>query len=143
MPGLIYPDAEAMAILTSLTTTSGKLFGAKLHTFSNNYTPTHLTKLGDLTESTYSGYPSTPPTITWSTVYLNATAQAQSDGNLTSFTGTGAGTPTIETVYGAYLLDGTGALIGAERFASPIPNMGATGSGFSYAPSVLLQSKLL
>ncbi len=93
-----------------------------MHLYQNNLTPTVNTNLADLEEATFSGY-AFAAIAAWNPVYVDPQNLATVLGGLVTFVQT-ADTIT-NTIYGAFYLDGGGALIWAYRFPSPVPMPGA------------------
>jgi hypothetical protein len=86
-----------------------------LHLFQNNINPSGTTVVGDLTEASFTNYTSvTLNRTTWSTpaivsnvartAYSTASWTCGVDGN---------------TIYGAYILDGSGNLVWVDKFSTP------------------------
>jgi len=89
---------------------------AKVHLYSNDYTPDKDTVIGDLTETTFSGYAAA--SLTWGTAFLDGQKVACSSAGQKAFTKSGA---TSDNVYGAYITDvaGTGLLRAARLPDAP------------------------
>lgn len=87
---------------------------AVLHLYKNDYTPVDTSTVANFTASTFGGY--TPATLTranWNNSVTNAAGKAEivysTDISWTS--------STSETVIGYYVVDTSGALLFAEKFA--------------------------
>lgn len=93
------------------------LQAATLHLFVNNFTPVDYMVIADLTEASFPGY--APVNLVWvpPTFYFGPWSEA--DFVPVLFTNTD--TTNSYTVYGYYVLDAGGALVGAGLFAgSPL-----------------------
>ena len=103
-----------------------------LKLFANDRVPLVTDTEANYTEATFSGYPGSTA-ITWSAAFVNGSAKGEIDGDPVDFTNsTGA---VGNTIYGAYVVDGSGKLIYADRFGAPFV-MTAAGATFSYTPVV-------
>ena len=92
--------------------------------FQNNYTPTLTSQLSDFTVADYTGYAAVGMADTWG----GATWQTQEAAVAYSSTAVFAptGTAVTNTIYGYYLLDHSGNLLGGERLANPVNLLGPT-----------------
>jgi hypothetical protein len=100
------------------------LDGLGIALFKNDIIPTRLSVLADFTEAAFPGY--APQSISIpGPAFLNAQQYAQVDGNMLTFSSTGA---SAETIYGYILYDTTPTVILAERFAAPVPFLAAGSS---------------
>jgi len=87
-----------------------------LHLFKNDITPDASSAVGDFTEADFTGYSSVSLLrATWtSAVTDTGVATTQYGNSPLSWSCTGSG----NTVYGAYVLDGNGDLVWAEKFST-------------------------
>lgn len=87
-----------------------------LKLYKNDVTPGLDSVESDFDEADFDGYADFD--LTWPVgPYINPTGQAEIQAPSNNWTPTGAVTP--NTVYGYYLVDSGGDLIGGERFDSP------------------------
>lgn len=105
-----------------VTAVTGSLVGAEIHLFTNDYLPTGITVIADMTEATYSGYAA--EAITWLAV------SSADDGTIEVIGTAGEFRPTDDVVpnqcYGFWIENGAGVLLAAGRFdAPPIPMIDA------------------
>ena len=106
-----------------------------LRLFKNDYTPIATSAVGDLTEADFTDYTaktlnrsgwSASTTITGAASITYGTAQTWTCG------------ATGNTVYGAYVLDGSGNLVWAERFAEE--RVLVSSDTITYTPTLTLAS---
>lgn len=102
---------------------------AEVGLFTDDIVPTDETPLTDLTEPTWTGY--ARQAITWETAARGTNGYAELLGGSVNFA---SGTDANETVYGAFLVDSAGALIGIDRFPDPIPVVGV--QNIPYLPRI-------
>jgi hypothetical protein len=96
--------------------------------FTNNHTPGEGDTLADYTEATFTGYAqialsgasATGARVTWS-------------GLTWTYTGLGTG----QTIYGVCVFNGSGTLIWAKKFASPV-TVSAGAPNVNYTPTFTL-----
>jgi hypothetical protein len=105
-----------------------------LHLYNNNITPTSSSVVGDFTETSFTGYNSvTLSRATWQTpTVVGSSAQIQYNTSSITWTCSGSG----DTIYGAFILDGSGNLVWAEPFTAP--RTLANGDVLNYLPIVSL-----
>lgn len=108
-----------------------------LHLYINNHTPTDGDDVTDYTEATFGGYASIP-LASWGAAFLNAANIAESDEILRTFTCTGA--PLTNTVYGYYVTDSGGNLVGAELNPAGGTPITAAGQVYPVWPRVTLEN---
>lgn len=131
----IVASAHAALEITELKT--ALLDGGKMLAFSNDYTPSNLSVIGDFTQATFTGYTAGGVTLTtWSDYY------DKPDGGEAILSPTvtwNAAAPfTIqETIYGVYVTDVNGDLVGGVRFDVPV-SMGAAGDAIHFAVEFIL-----
>jgi hypothetical protein len=108
--------------------------GWTIHLFNNNYTPVLGSTAENFTETSFSGYSSVAMTrSTWQTATTSGSvAQIQFGASPVTWTCTGSG----DTIYGAYILDGSNNLLWAELFTSP--RTLASGDVLNYTPVMTL-----
>jgi hypothetical protein len=93
--------------------------------FQNNIVPNLTTTLGDLTVADFTGY--APVTVTaWDATHLDPITGEPVIESTTPLVFTQTGTTIVNTIYGLYLEDGSGNLLSAEKFDTPI-QMDTTG----------------
>lgn len=114
---LVVPNVAENTLLDAIRTEL--LQGGTLHLFASNHTPVAADVLATYTaiESAFGGYAAITCN-SWGAVAQNASAEAETDETVRTFTATGAGLP--ETAYGAYYVDSNGALAYAELFQTPV-----------------------
>ena len=83
--------------------------------FKNDIYPTPDDVIGDYVEADFDGY--APQDFTLNASYLNPFGLGQMDSEAVEFDSTGT---TANTIYGVFILDGAGELVGAERFITPL-----------------------
>ena len=111
-----------------------------LHLYSNNYSPSDSTVIGDLTEATFPGYAGNALTgASWNAVTVTShIASTQLTAASTFRRGTG-GSP--QTIYGAYITDSTNTyLLAAWEFASGPYTLTNPGDAISTTPQLTSQS---
>lgn len=91
---------------------------ATLKLFQNNHTPAPTDTEANYTEATFSGYADIDISAQWGAAFVNGNGQGEID--CPPFTFAFGGGAVTNNVYGAYVVDGAGALIYAERFAAPV-----------------------
>ena len=110
---LVYSRIKQIAELAALVA-AVPFIAPKLRLYSNDFTPLPTSILGDFTAATFGGY--AEDTLAWGAVGLDGSNTPVAPAPYV-FTcdGTSAG-----IVYGAYLIDSTGAYVCASRFATPV-----------------------
>lgn len=103
--------------------------------YTNNYTPLETSVIGDFTEATFGGY-SRVAVDAWGAAFWSSGGWAESDAALATFTATGAGLPV--TVYGYFLLDAGGNVVGAERNPAGGVTLSTAGQVFPVWPRFTL-----
>lgn len=101
--------------------------GAKVALYTNNFTPTVDSVLSDFTEADYTGYTAGGIAITpFGTAAWASQGAAVAYGSLATFNPTNP-TTVGNIIYGYFIFSGgtPQTLVGAERFASPIPMQSA------------------
>jgi len=107
--------AIAADVVTAVT---GALIDAEVRLYQNDVTPSAGMVLADFDVATYDGY--ADEAVTWLAPSVADDGTVEIVGTVGEFRPTGAVTP--NTIFGALLLDGTGALIMAGRFdGAPLP----------------------
>lgn len=91
------------------------LLAPKMALFKNNIVPTEVNVLADLIEADFTGYAQQNPTFGAVVVDPTGVPVAPASAQFTQ-----TGTAITELVYGCFLLDSTGALVGAGAFPTPI-----------------------
>ena len=129
----IMPDEGELWLLEEIQT-AAILNGQNLRLFKNNITPSSISVIGDFTEADYSGYAGVTTVSFASATEVSNKAQI-TDAAARGFTHNGGGT--ANTVYGYYYESGSGKLILAEAFSSPV-----TMASFGDNVSVQLTVKL-
>lgn len=115
-------DEGLIALLRYLLRSSA--IATKIGLFSNDYTPTVATVLGDLTEPSFAGYSQIDADgVTWPDPTINGSDQGESDGPTLTWTCTAdPGSPV--DVHGIFVQindeTGTHRLFFAFRFAAPV-----------------------
>jgi len=90
------------------------LLAPKMALFKNDIVPTPSNVLADFTEADFTGYAQQSPVFGAVVIDENGIPVAPASSTFTA-----SGSAITNTVYGMYLLDSTGALVGAARFDSP------------------------
>jgi len=131
--------ALEMMLNSILLKAGGLTDGWELKLFSNNFTPGVGDEAGDYTEVTGGGYSDFTLDKAEFTVTPGSPAQAiYSDFLDFEFTGP---TSAPTTIYGYFIIDGAGELIGAERFIpSFVPFVPVNGSLIRVKPQLLLNN---
>jgi len=112
--------------------------GYSIRLFQNDLTPGNLTVLGDITEANFSGYVSkTLANSTPAVIDVSNKALTIWDPLLWSHNG-GA---TANSIYGYYVLDGTGGLVYIERDPSAPVSMSMLGSTYVVNPRLTVDSE--
>ncbi len=114
---LVTTKLASHAQLDALKAVSGPLDGLIVKLFTNSLTIDHDSVAGDFTEATFDGYAASTA-IAWGATHFNANNKAQLVGDTKQFTA-GASVAS-ETVQGYFVVDGSGDLVFAERFDSPV-----------------------
>jgi hypothetical protein len=118
-----------------------KVIGAEtftVHLYVNDHTPVNTDGTMAFTEATWMGYaPQALSGFTASTT--NSAGKAQSTANQLTFT-IGANLPGPQNVYGWYLTDQDGILLGAERFANAPLIMQASGDNIKLTVTLTMSS---
>ncbi len=128
----------ASSLFFADTVRIGLLDGASLCIFKNDYTPINTTVLADLTEANFDGY-ARITLDSWTSAFLNADNKAEVDETTRTFTVSGVSTP--NTVYGAFVLDGSGNLLYAERDPAGGHLLNTVGQTWSYFPRFTFRSE--
>lgn len=89
----------------------------RLRLYTNNYTPLRTSVSGDFTEPTYTGYAG-QAFAGWGASAIDGSGNATSTGTATRTFQPTANTSLPQTVYGYYVLDGSGNFLWAERLSS-------------------------
>lgn len=111
MSAWVEPKTEKLALVNAKVALAS-FVGAKLHLFSNNFSPSEDSILADFTEVAYTGYAA--QTVTWSAAFYDQNGEPVSSGGALLFIQTAVTVTGI--AYGAYLTDTAGAvLLGAGR----------------------------
>lgn len=126
---LIVADVGALKLLAD--NVAGKLAGATIHVFKNDYTPTEASVLGDFTEANFASY-AYITSSGWSAPALNAGNKAETVATLATWT---MGTPgTTNTIYGVFVKSAAGDLLFAERNPAGGILMATAGQTWSWLP---------
>jgi len=96
-----------------------------LKLFKNDHVPAVDDVNGDYTEADFSGYADVD-LGDWNSAFLNGDDKGEIDADPALFQHNGGGTS--NTVYGAYVVNGAGDVVYAERFAAPRVMSAATDS---------------
>lgn len=104
-----------------------------LRLYTNNHTPSVGDNAGDYTEPSGSWY--APITMaSWGTPYVNPSDQGQVDEIIRIWTV--SGTPSMESIYGYFVTDGSGNLLWAELNPAGPQAMDTLGQTYSVLPSM-------
>src|SRR5437867_487466 len=104
-----------LQFLDRLRLTGNDLTTLKL--FQHNHDPLVTDVDANYTEATFSGY--VPKALgTWNAAYVNPSGQGEIDANVQVFSHNGG--PAANNVYGAYVDNGAGNVVYAERFPAPV-----------------------
>lgn len=114
---------------------SGVTAPVRFHLYTNDYSPTVFTVLGDFVEANYTGYAVKVVDTTTDLTYF-----LQPDGSVVAGAASQLWTPTgpavSNEVFGYYVTESTSAaLLWAERFAES-KIMNGVGTGFTLVPSI-------
>jgi hypothetical protein len=116
----IYVPDSGIQVIASLVCNAGAIEGFYFHLYTNDYTPSDSTVIGDFTELTSGEFPG------YSAQYYNSFAAATVTGHVATCTGsTITWTPSSNpaspvTIYGYYAVSAyDGTLIFCERFSTP------------------------
>jgi len=131
------PNVSELTLLDALI--SGKLNGAKLRAYQNNYTPVDTSVIGDFTQATFSGYAEITLN-TWTAAALNASNKAET--SMAAQTWTVAAGGVSNTVYGIYVVDAAGNLLYAEANPAGPVTLNTIGQFYSYLPRFTLKSEV-
>jgi hypothetical protein len=116
-----YALAQVMSAWKAVLNTTP---GWKVHLFQNNIVPTQADTLATYTEATFDGYAAL--------IFTSLAGPSRdTDGSFRIYNDAGwsqTGSTTPNTIYGFYVTDHTGALIGAYRFATPVQMVDAFSS---------------
>lgn len=127
-------NAGEIRLITHMIVDSARTLTVRL--YQNDYTPVDNSAASNFTESTFGGYTSrTLVPGSWNTATTNASGKAEIrySSDLTW-----AATST-QTVHGYYVLDSTGTVLWAERFAQPRALI--DGDSLSLSPAFTLKSE--
>lgn len=114
---VVIPPSVLVDILADAIATGGTLAGAKINLYKNDYTPTPGAVEDDFEVADFTGYDPDTPAM-WSAPFIDPALgpvvwtqliQFQPDTNAT----------VSNTIYGWYLLDAAGNVIGSERLETP------------------------
>jgi hypothetical protein len=105
-----------------------------LKLFQNDTVPAYTDTVADYVEADFSGYIA-GTAITWGVPIINGSNQGELNGTQINFTHNGGST--ANTIYGIFVVDGSGDLLYAERFPAPIA-MGSGGDTIPYVPRFTL-----
>ena len=132
------PDASEALLLQFMVGDVAPHANWTLRLYTNDYTPVPASVVGSFTEMTTQNYAAKTLTNTsWVVTAIDPEAQAAYAEQSFVFDGSGGNT----TVYGYYLTDNTaGALLWAERFASPQVVPGTLGGTISVTPTITLRT---
>lgn len=117
MSNLVVPNLSKVYLTKQAALPAQNFYPATIKLFQNNYIPVAGTVIGDLTEATFSGYAAQALAGGAVSGMLDASGRAVAQWNAVTFTKAGA---TGNTIYGYYVIDGSGNLLWAERFDSSI-----------------------
>lgn len=121
-------------------TADGDELGGVLRLYKNNYTPLVGSVAGDFTPANFSGY-GHYDLLAGGQEFPAATPDGSNDAESVhadiNFVHNGGGT--ANDIYGWYLLDQSGNLIAAERYASAPFTMAVNGATFTVTPTVKLK----
>lgn len=126
---VIIPYSASLIFLDAIV--AALLEGAALALFQNDYVPIHTTGLGDLVEADFDGY----ARITlagWPPAAIDANNRASTNLGFQTFTKTG--NLVSNDIYGAYVLDGTGNFLFAERFQTSPFTLSVAGQLLLFKP---------
>jgi hypothetical protein len=136
---LVVPKTPgSLLLLGTLQTARISTVGLKLYT--NDFSPSLTTVLGDFTEATYAGYNPAGTIVSFTPPALNAGGKAEIVyTNYNSF----VSAPSGNTIYGYYVIDNfdPSKLLWAERLPSPI-RMQLIGDSISIVVRFTLLSEL-
>ena len=137
---LVIPRAQSRAILEALVDTGALLDDVLVRLFTNNIEPTPASVLADFTQATFTGYAASAA-VSWDAVFTDLLGNAVVRGDTETFVATG--TPTPETIYGYYLTKsgGGGALVGSQRFTTPV-NITLGGDGLTVVPEMVIPAQM-
>jgi hypothetical protein len=90
------------------------LLAPKMGLYMNNVIPNENTQMTDLTEATFTGYAQQTPVFGPVVIDENGVPVAPLSATFTQ-----TGTAVTNIVYGMFVLDSTGALVGAAAFDAP------------------------
>lgn len=108
---LTVPDEGKSSLLSSLIT--NKLNATNIKLFTNNYTPDHTSVAASFVEAAWTGYAQVAM-AGWSAPAATGDFHYTTTANPAVFSNTSVG---AQVCYGYYMVDATGKVIGAERFA--------------------------
>ena len=114
MSNLIVPDDSKMYMLDVINQTN---YCNGIGLFKNNYTPTHATVFGSLTDADFGGYVQGALANGVVSGSLDASFRGVITWDDVTFTRTSS---PDNTIYGYYVLDSIGRLLWVERFDNPI-----------------------
>jgi hypothetical protein len=99
--GLVVPQSQLMAMLTTLITTPNEWFGLTCHLFLNSFTPTPSSLLADFVaaEATFTGYAA--QALVWLAPENNGALNADIPSQLLQFLSTAV--PSPQTISGFFL----------------------------------------
>lgn len=116
MSVLAVPVAQAIIDLNAKVVALSPYDGAKLHLYSNDFTPDELTVLADFTEVVASGV--VAQTCVWSAAFLDANDIATSTAGEKLYVQSGA---TGDTCFGCYLTNTAGTVLLASARLDDAP----------------------
>lgn len=131
---VVITNATLTRYLDDMLTDAQELL-ATLHLYKNDYTPLVTSVAGDFVEADFSGYAAwnfASPGNEWPVATLDGSNNAQSIMTPINFEHNGGATN--NDIYGAYMLDGAGNLICAERYAGAPFTMDTAGAKFTVTP---------
>lgn len=128
-------NAQVQATLTALKEADALLDGVTVKLFQNDIVPGPDSVLGDFTVADFTGY-ATSAALVWAGPVLKDDGTPELVAQRLMFTCTNATTP--NTIYGYYLLDSEGGLLGAERFEAP-QQVSLVGDTVMFVPRISIE----
>ena len=120
--------------------TSGFAGNYKIGLFKNNFTPGNTSVIGDVTPADFSGY-STVGLHTFSSWASATWNSPRAEATHADVTWTHNGGGTSNDIYGYYVVDGSGNLAWAERYASAPVTLSGSGQSFTVSPKYTRRSE--